>query len=72
MIPVEIDVDQIIKDLNAWGWKDQKIEVACDFSAGYIAKIRNGPRPNRPYQLVARLFNFWEEENRIQSMQSTT
>ena len=66
MIPVEIDVKQIIEDLNAWGWKDQKIEVICDFSPGYIAQLRGGPRPNRPYQLLARLFNFWEEE----SMQS--
>lgn len=62
MIPVEIDVQQIIKDLNEAGWRDQKIEIACGFSGGYVEKLRSGVRPNRPYQLVARLFNFWEEE----------
>lgn len=62
MIPVEIDVHQILIDLNAIGWRDQKIEVACGFSSGYVAKLRGGPRPERPYQMLARLFNFWESE----------
>jgi hypothetical protein len=62
MIPVEVDVQAIVDDLNNLGWKNQKIEVACGFANGYILKLRDGPRPNRPYQMVARLFNFWEEE----------
>lgn len=68
-IPVEIDVVEIIKDLNKWGWRDQKIEFACDFSAGYIAKLKGGARPYRPYQYVARLHNFWlsEIERRFKS-----
>jgi hypothetical protein len=71
VIPVEIDVKQIIEELNAWGWKDQKIEVVCDFSPGYIAKLRGGPRPNRPYQLLARLYNFWVGESEINSVAET-
>lgn len=62
MIPAEIDVQAIIRDLNRVGWKDQKIEIALGLSKGYVAKLKEGPRPNRPYQLAARLFNFWEQE----------
>lgn len=64
MIPVEIDVQTIVSDLNAWGWRDQKIEIACGFANGYVGKLRAGTRPDRPYQLVARLYNFWEDEAR--------
>jgi len=71
MIPVEIDVMQIVSDLNRGGWKDLQIEARCGFSGGYIAKLRGGTRPNRPYQHVARLFNLWEDESdkRIASWQ---
>lgn len=62
MIPAEIDVCAIVDDLNRWGWCDQKIESVCGFSGGYVAKMRAGVRPMRPYQYVARLYNFWEEE----------
>jgi hypothetical protein len=62
MMQVEVDVVQLIADLRTWGWRDQKIEVACGFSAGYVAKLCAGPRPERPYQLVARLHNFWVSE----------
>lgn len=68
MIPVEIDVAAIVKDLNSWGWVDYKIEVACGFSHGYIAKVRQGCRLMRPYQHSARLYNFWEEERRLRTL----
>jgi hypothetical protein len=64
VIPVEIDVQQIIADLNSWGWVDHKIEMVCGLSNGYVAKVRLGARPMRPYQYCARLYNFWEEESR--------
>jgi len=59
---VELDVVALIDDLNRWGWRDQKIETVLDFSAGYVAKLRAGPRPERPYQLAVRLYNFWVTE----------
>jgi hypothetical protein len=62
VIPVDVDVVAILSDLRRWGWRDQKIEVACGFSSGYVDKLRNGARPMRPYQHVARLYNFWESE----------
>lgn len=62
MIPLEIDIIAILADLKTWGWKDLKIESACGFSRGYIDKMREGPRPHRPYQHAARLYNFWCEE----------
>ena len=62
MIPVEIDPIQILDDLHAAGWRDQKIEIALGFSAGYCAKLRSGPRVGRPYQMLARLYNFWYDE----------
>lgn len=71
MIPVEIDVDGILRDLNAWGWRDQKIEAVCGFSDGYCAKLRAGPRPKRPYQYLARLHNFWESEGELAAGRQT-
>lgn len=65
MIPIEVDVAQLIDDLTSWGWRDQKIESALGYSGGYVAKLRAGPRPDRPYQYVARLYNLWCEESAI-------
>lgn len=65
MIPVEIDAKQLISDLNAWGWRDYKIEIRCGFCSGYIAQIRCGNVRMLAYQRGARLFNFWEEESLI-------
>ena len=72
MIPIEIDVVQIIDDLVRMGWKPQKIEIALGYSSGYVAKLRGGPRPERPYQMVARLYNLWcEESANWQTLNST-
>ena len=62
MIPAEIDAKALIAELNTWGWKDYKIEVACGFSSGYIAQIRCGNVQMLAYQRAARLFNFWESQ----------
>lgn len=62
MIPADIDPVQLLNDLHAAGWKDHKIELALGYSVGYCAKMRAGPRPERPYQLIARLYNFWFDQ----------
>ena len=62
MIPALLDTSQILADLNAWGWRDQKIEVACGFSSGYIAQVRCRNVKSMSYARGARLYNFWVEE----------
>ena len=59
MFPLEVDVEAIVHELRELGWRDYKIEIACGFSEGYVNKLISGARPNRPYQHVARLANFW-------------
>ena len=59
MIPAMIDVMQVVCDLNAWGWRDSKIEVACGLGQGYIAQIRCGNIKEPGYSKAARLYNFW-------------
>lgn len=71
MIPVEIDAMQLIVDLNAWGWKDFKIETVCGFTRGYVAQIRCGNVRMLAYQRAARLFNFWEDESARHVSRST-
>lgn len=63
MMPYDIDVRQILDDLKALGWKDQKLEILLGFSSGYIDKLRNGPRFCKAFQNRARLFALWEEES---------
>ena len=65
MIPAQVDVLQIVADLNAWGWRDYKIEVACGLGGGYIAQVRCGNIREPAYGKAARLFNFWEEQSRL-------
>ena len=67
MIPAQIDVMQIVADLNEWGWRDYKIEVACGLGSGYISQVRCGNIREPAYGKAARLFNFWEEEADSQS-----
>lgn len=61
MIPL-IDHVQIIKDLNAWGWRDFKIDTVCGFSAGYVAQIKCGNVRSMAHERAMRLYNFWEQE----------
>ena len=65
MIPVKIDVAQIVAELNAWGWLDFKIETCCGLGRGYISQVRCGNIKNPEYGKAARLFNFWEEQQGI-------
>lgn len=67
MIPAQIDVLQIVADLKAWGWLDSKIEVACGLGQGYIAQVRGGFIKEPAYGKAARLYNFWEDEQRLQT-----
>ena len=71
MIPMEIDPQQLLDDLHAAGWRDQKIEIALGFSAGYCCKLRDGARVGRPYQLVARLYNLWWAEQEKSAARQT-
>lgn len=57
-----IDPVAIIADLNQAGWPDQKIEIACGFSGGYIAHLRNGSVLQISHQKAVRLHNFWVDQ----------
>lgn len=63
MIPANIDTSHILRDLNDWGWRDYKIEVACGFSKGYIAQVRCRNVKEMTYVRAARLYNFWLAES---------
>lgn len=62
MIPGNIDHQQILADLNTWGLKDNKIELICGYSEGYVSLLKRGKIRQMTYQRAARLYNFWEEE----------
>ena len=62
MIPANIDHVEIIRDLNARGLRDYKIETICSFSVGYVAQLKCGNVKQMTYQRAARLYNFWLEE----------
>ena len=67
MIPAQIDTMQIVADLNAWGWRDYKIEIACGLGSGYIAQVRCENIREPAYGKAARLFNFWESQRDLQT-----
>lgn len=71
MIPAQIDAMAIVADLNAWGWRDFKIEIACGLSRGYVAQVRCGNVQEMAYSKAARLFNFWESEAEKQASRET-
>ena len=68
MIPVRIDAEALLNDVNTWGWRDMKIEVALGYSQGYVAKLRAGLTQDaskfrdRQYVHMAALQNLWESE----------
>lgn len=62
MIPLEIDFSAILRDLNGWGWRDYKIEIACGFTKGYVPQLKCGHITHLSYQRAARLYNFWYSE----------
>jgi len=70
VIPPMIDVLQIVADLNAWGWRDSKIEIACGLGQGYVAQVRCGNIREPAYSKAARLHNFWEAESEVQALQN--
>lgn len=61
MIPL-IDHIQIVKELNAWGWRDFKIDTVCGFTNGYVAQVKCGNIKVMAHERAARLYNFWEQE----------
>ena len=64
-IPASLDIQQMLADLHANGWKDYKIEMACGFSVGYDAQLRCGNIQQITYQRGARLYNFWLDYGRL-------
>ena len=62
MIPSEIDALKLIEDLLQKGYNDNRLEIVCGFSQGYIAAIRDGRVKQMAYQRAARLYNIWCEE----------
>lgn len=65
MIPANVDHVEIIRDLNAWGIVDFKIEMICGLSRGYVSQLKNDPDIRMTYQLAARLYNFWHSEQEL-------
>lgn len=65
-MPAAVDVAQVVKDLNCWGWRDYKIEIKCGLGAGYVAQIRCGNIKKPEYGKAARLYIFWYEEAQAQ------
>jgi hypothetical protein len=61
-IPAFIDHIAVLRDLTQWGWRDYKLEAACGFSVGYIAKLREQPNQRMFYPSAARLYNLWCDE----------
>jgi hypothetical protein len=61
-LPPFIDHVQLLRDLQKFGWRDQKLESACGFSGGYVAKLRGDPQQRIGYISAARLWNLWRDE----------
>ena len=62
MIPEDVNWLGVLDELNRLGLKDGKIELLCDFTAGYIAQIRCGNTKKLGYEKGARLMNLLDEE----------
>lgn len=62
LIPPALDIHQMLRDLNGWGWRDYKIEIACGWNKGYVAQVKCGNVTEMFYPRAARLYNFWATE----------
>jgi hypothetical protein len=69
-LPIDIDTEAILNDLNLWGWRDFKIETVCGFTSGYVSQIRCGNIKTLGFPRAARLYNFWESERDSQALQN--
>lgn len=61
MIPESIDPLKLIAELNAAGWRDYKIEIACALPVGYISNVKSRKVKNPRYRHAAALMNFHAE-----------
>jgi len=68
VIPI-VDHRQCVSDLNAWGWRDFKIDTVCGFTGGYVAQIKCGNVGVMAQDKAARLYNFWEQEAHARGIQ---
>ncbi len=72
MIPAGIDHLVLLADLKRWGWQDNKIELACAFSGGYVSQLKCGNIKDMSYSKAARLYNFWEAERDLQTRRESS
>jgi hypothetical protein len=58
-----VDVLSVLEDLNACGWLDYKIELACGFSRGFVAQLRRrGGVARLFHDNAVRLHGLWDSE----------
>lgn len=61
-IPAKLDLEEILRNLNEWGFKDYKIEMACGWGEGYVSHLKAGRIISVRFESGARLFNLWRDE----------
>lgn len=61
LVPAKLDIPAMLDDLNTAGLTDNRVEAACDFSVGYVAKLRSGEIKRLSYEYGARLLNLWAD-----------
>lgn len=65
MIPEEVNWLGLIEELNHLGLKDSKIELACEFTPGYISQLKCGNvKKVGDYTKGAKLVNLLDRERK--------
>jgi hypothetical protein len=59
LLPPALDMQQMLRDLNEWGWRDYKIEIACGWNKGYVSQVKCGNIGQMFYTRQVALNNFW-------------
>jgi hypothetical protein len=62
LLPPALDIHAMLRDLNQWGWRDYKIEIACGWNKGYVSQVKCGNLSEMFYSRAVRLHNFWATE----------
>lgn len=61
LVPIKLDISNILDDLNEAGLTDNHVEAACEFSIGYVSRLRSGEIKRISYEYGARLHNLWAD-----------
>lgn len=61
MLPMSVDLRQMLLDLNERGYNDHKIESWCEFSQGYVIKLHRGEIEEMFHSRFLRLYNLWAD-----------